>query len=107
MAKENKVAIYSTSNGVMLGTKEGKTITGIMIDRADHVSEEDFAAYQMAIMKGNLQQTVIGKNDTFGKREIVGKEAISQKVVELQMSEAQNLGDNWVTEQVFGELRGK
>lgn len=102
-----KIAVYTTSSGIILGRKTGSEVTGVFIKNAKKVSEDDFANLMKSTVKDELTEIHIGGNNSFSKRKLNGTEELSSKVVELQMQEAVRTSETWLVENVFDELRGK
>ena len=99
--------VFTTSNGIILGNKEGKKVVGIVINNSSNVTEDDFSKLALASMKCELQVVRVGKGDSFSERQLTDGEALSAAIVDLQLESAANQAEMYLIEKVFGELRGK
>ena len=99
--------VYTTSNGIILGNKEGKKVTGIFINNANAVTEEDFSRMALAYIDDDFQTVRVGKGDSLGERFLKAEEELTANIVNLQTEAAVSQSDTWVVKRVFGELRKK
>lgn len=107
MSKGKEVMVFGIGQLAYLGKRKDNIIVGRMISDIGRVDQDSFAEYLKDKNVDELLQVEVGASTDVTFRKLTRRESIDFDTVKREWSEAVDMAESEIVNQVFDKFRGK